>query len=59
MDSVYFIENYCRINGKPIKLKDYQKAILHWFETIDCNGYLHNIDYIETKNKINRRQYEA
>ena len=29
-DSVYFIEKYCLINNKPIKLKDYQKAFIKY-----------------------------
>ena len=27
-DQVYFIENYCLIDGNPIKLNDYQKAFI-------------------------------
>lgn len=29
-DPVYFIENYCTVNGKSIKLKDYQKAFIKY-----------------------------
>lgn len=32
-DPIYFIENYCLANNKPIKLKDYQKArIKHFYK---------------------------
>lgn len=27
-DFIYWIENYCQINGKSIKLKDYQHALI-------------------------------
>ena len=29
-DPIYFIENYCTINGKSIKLKDYQKIFIKY-----------------------------
>ena len=32
---IYFIERYCLINDKPIKLEDYQKAFIKWMNQ-DC-----------------------
>lgn len=29
-DPIYFIENYCLINNKSIKLKDYQKSFIKY-----------------------------
>lgn len=33
-DPVYFIEHYCLINGKHIKLKDYQKKFIKWINQL-------------------------
>ena len=30
IDTITFIEQYCLINGKHIKLKDYQKKFIKW-----------------------------
>ena len=30
IDEITFIEKYCLINGKHIKLKDYQKKFIKW-----------------------------
>jgi len=30
MDTITFIEQYCLLNGKHIKLKDYQKKFIKW-----------------------------
>lgn len=30
IDTVTFIEQYCLVNGKPIKLKNYQKIFIKW-----------------------------
>ena len=30
IDTITFIEQYCLVNGKHIKLKDYQKKFLKW-----------------------------
>lgn len=32
MDTIEFIEKYCLINGKPVKLKEYQKEFIRWLE---------------------------
>lgn len=32
MDIITFIEQYCLVNGKPIKLKDYQKIFIKRLE---------------------------
>jgi len=29
-DPIYFIEKYCLINNRPIKLKDYQKIFMKY-----------------------------
>ena len=31
-DPIYFIEKYCLLNGKHIKLKDYQKKFIKWIQ---------------------------
>jgi hypothetical protein len=36
-DSIYFIENYCLINGNPIKLKDYQKSFIKYVNRSNKN----------------------
>ena len=33
-DPIYFIENYCLINGEHIKLKDSQKKYIEWMITL-------------------------
>lgn len=30
IDVIAFIEQYCLVNGKHIKLKDYQKRFIKW-----------------------------
>ena len=30
IDTITFIEQYCLINGKHIKLKNYQKKFIKW-----------------------------
>lgn len=38
IDCIEFIEKYCLINGKPIELKDYQKAfIMKYFNIYERN----------------------
>lgn len=32
IDTITFIEEYCLINDKHIKLKDYQKKFIKWLE---------------------------
>ena len=32
MDIITFIEQYCLIDGKHIKLKDYQKKFIKWIQ---------------------------
>ena len=32
MDTITFIEQYCLVNGKHIKLKDYQKEFIKRYE---------------------------
>ena len=32
MDTITFIEQYCLINGKHIKLNDYQKKFIKWIQ---------------------------
>ena len=34
MDTITFIEQYCLINGKHIKLKDYQKKFIKWINQL-------------------------
>ena len=34
IDIVTFIEQYCLINGKHIKLKDYQKKFIKWINQL-------------------------
>ena len=36
--SIDFIEKYCLVNGKPIKLTDYQKAFCKWMESLRAVG---------------------
>ena len=30
MDTIDFIEQYCLVNGKRVKLKNYQKKFIKW-----------------------------
>ena len=30
LDSIYFIENYCLVNGQHIKLNNVQKNFINW-----------------------------
>ena len=30
IDVITFIEQYCLVNGKRVKLKDYQKKFIKW-----------------------------
>ena len=32
MDIITFIEQYCLVNGKHIKLKDYQRKFIKWIQ---------------------------
>jgi hypothetical protein len=32
INAIEFIEQYCLVNGKHIKLKDYQKKFIKWLE---------------------------
>ena len=32
IDTITFIEKYCLVNGKYIKLKDYQKKFIKWIK---------------------------
>ena len=32
IDTITFIEQYCLVNGKHIKLKDYQRKLIKWIE---------------------------
>ena len=32
IDTVTFIEKYCLVNGKHIKLKNYQKKFIKWIK---------------------------
>ena len=34
IDEITFIEKYCLINGKHIKLKDYQKNFIKWLNQL-------------------------
>ena len=34
IDKITFIEKYVLVNGKHIKLKDYQKKFIKWIEDI-------------------------
>ena len=34
IDEITFIEQYCLVNGKPIKLKDYQKKFIKWINQL-------------------------
>ena len=36
IDTITFIEQYCLVNGKPIKLKDYQKKFIKWLQLNSC-----------------------
>lgn len=39
-DIITFIEQYCLVNGKPIKLKDYQKKFIKWINLLKLEkGY--------------------
>jgi len=40
IDTITFIEQYCLINGKHIKLKDYQKKFIKWIDQLKLEkGY--------------------
>ena len=32
IDTITFIEQYCLVNGKHIKLKNYQKKFIKWIQ---------------------------
>ena len=34
MDEITFIEQYCLVNGKSIKLTDYQKKFIKWISQL-------------------------
>lgn len=34
IDTITFIEQYCLVNGKHIKLKDYQKKFIKWMNQL-------------------------
>jgi len=34
IDTIIFIEQYCLVNGKHIKLKDYQKKFIKWINQL-------------------------
>ena len=34
IDTIIFIEQYCLINGKHIKLKNYQKKFIKWINQL-------------------------
>lgn len=34
IDPVNFIEQYCLVNGRPIKLTDYQKKFIKWMNQL-------------------------
>ena len=34
IDAITFIEQYCLVNGKHIKLKDYQKKFIKWMNQL-------------------------
>lgn len=39
-DPVYFIENYCLIDGNPIKLNNFQKKFIKWINQLKLErGY--------------------
>lgn len=55
-DTKYFIEKYCLVNGKRIKLKNYQIEMLKNFDNCDILKKQHEV-INKLYNKINK-QYE-
>ena len=43
IDTITFIEQYCLVNGKHIKLKDYQKKFIKWMDQLKSEMELRKI----------------
>lgn len=41
-DPIYFIENYCKMVGNTIKLRDYQKSIIYNYQNYKFNIFLNS-----------------